>query len=206
MIWNPDIESDLYESAVVSYIAKKFGSMYGQFLSNPDDVEEVACAVERFLSRHSNSYFTRENDLVMLTSRALLSIGEKSASRRLFLQETGMIKLSKWDAAEGEAVWMLDIRQMIDRNKSFLEILFFRSLHIILEFIADVWDESNGRGILGLRHIRDAAFALKSNNIKKKKKSQAFVREVKALCARKLEVISNKRGWRYSPEVMILDV
>ena len=116
MIWNPDIKSYLCESAVASRITKKFDSMYGQFLSNPDDLKEVACAVECFLSRNRNSYVTRTSELVMLTSRALSSIGEKSASRWFFLQGTGLIKFTQWNATGDEAVWMLDVREMTDSH------------------------------------------------------------------------------------------
>ena len=206
MIWDPTITTSGQNSVIASYIMDELGEVCGRDLVvNPANIEEMACAIESFLKNNGNPTAVDSKYLVMLASRALSSIGEKQAAQRLLLFGTGLIKPAEWEITNGESMWVLDLKQITVKNDVFLELIFLNSLHIILESIADVWDESDGRGTLGLRNICCVASSLLGASGKTKKMS-SLAGEIKRLCDRKLEQIGDERGWSEFPQVMNLDM
>ena len=206
MIWDPTITSGGQNSVIASYIMDELGEVCGRDLVvNPSNVEELAGAIESFLKNNGSSAAVDSKYLVMLASRALSSIGEKRAAQRLLLFGTGLIRPAEWEITNGESMWVLDLKQITVKNDVFLELVFLNSLHIILESIADIWDESDGHGVLGLRNICCVASSLLGAQGKTKKIS-SLAGEIKRLCDRKLEQIGDERGWSEFPHVMNLDM
>jgi hypothetical protein len=178
----------------------------GDLLSLDDDqATELAEAVAAYMEEsNAAGAFVDSGYLVMLASRALSSIGEKKAAHRLLVFGSGLVRPSEWEFSGGEDVWMLDLRQMTVRQSATLEIVFFNSLNLVLGAIADVWEVSDGAGVLGLRHVCDTASHLLGGG--SKQRVGALVSEIKQSCRAKLRHICEERGWQYVPSVMNLDI
>ena len=206
MIWNTDSKTEHPdESSVLSHIAAQVDAYAGTgWLSKTETVEELSKAIEHFLQENGGGTAVDSRYLVMLAARALSSIGEGSAARRLLLYGTGLVVPSEWDVTGDEAVWVLDLRQITVRDDAPLELVFFGSLNIILETIAEVWDSTQGRGTLGLRHVCGAVGALMGGS-GSKKRSAELTDEIRSLCRRKLDQVGRERGWEETPQVMDLD-
>jgi hypothetical protein len=116
-----------------------------------------------------------------------------------------MVRPSEWEVSGQEAVWLLDLKQMTVRADEALELLFFHGLSAVIEVMADVWDETDGEGILGLRHVFDSAVALLGAPARKAA-VHSLAGEIKSVCAARLDQIGSRRGWQYRPEVMNLDI
>lgn len=206
MIWDPNTTSEPDDSAIVSYITAGITMVCGENV--PVDsctIKELARAVESFLQQECDCSFADSKYLVMLASHALSSIGERHVARRLLVFGTGLVRPAQWEVTGEEAIWVLDLKQMTVRDDGFLELVFFNSLNIILESIADVWDESSGQGVLGLRHVYSTSLALLGCS-RKKREAMALAEEIKTLCSGKLGEIRDERGWKDSPLVMNLDI
>lgn len=206
MIWDPDSTPETRRSVISSYIMGELGSVCGKdFVINRSNIDELAVAIESFLRHAGNPESLDSRYLVMLASQALSSIGEKNAARRLLLFGTGLVRASEWEVTSGTSMWVLDLKQITVRSDVFLELIFLNSLHIVLDSIADIRDESDGHGVLGLRHVCCAATALLGQPGKSRKVS-ALARDIQMLCHRKLEEIGDERGWSELPQVMNLDM
>ena len=85
MIWNPDSKpEDSGESSVVSHITAQIDAYGGAgWLAKTEAVEELAKAIEHFLQENGGGPAVDSRYLVMLAARALSSIGEGNAARRL---------------------------------------------------------------------------------------------------------------------------
>ena len=104
-----------------------------------------------------------------------------------------------------EAIWAIDLKQMTIRDDSLIELVFFSSLNIVIEYMAGVWDETAGRGVLGLRHVCCTAEAL-LGGARNKPEIEKLAREIRAACVQRLEQLRDARGWKDAPFVMNLDV
>jgi len=204
MIWDPANKSG--ESTVVSHIAAEIDASGGaEWLAKGGNIQELAKAIDHYLQEHGQGQAVESRYLVMLAARALSSVGEGKAARRLLLYGTGLVMPSEWDVTRGEAMWVLDLRQIAVRGDAPLELVFFGSLNIIMESIAEVWDGTEGEGTLGLRHVCAAVQAL-IGGPGNKKNAAALAEEIRTVCRQKLEQIGRGRGWKQTPQVMDLDV
>lgn len=205
MIWDPSRQVGSGESGVLSHIRAQLGAAFGgEFGLGPHTLEELSRAVECFLDVEDQRPAVESRYLVMLASRALSSIGEGEAARRLLLLGTGLLRPAEWEITGGKTMWVLDLRQMSIRGDAALELVFFGCLRIVLDSIADVWDPSRGCGILGLRHICSVAGQLLGNR-PRGRRSGEMSREIIEACRSNLRRIRNQRNWSEIPEILDLD-
>ena len=205
MIWDPNATCANCDPEVVSYITAEVLALCGEELQgDAQKVEELARAVNDYLGQDPNRSCVSSRHLLLLASRALSSIGEKKAACKLFIFGSGMAGPSEWQINSGQCMLMLDLKQMTLRDDDTLELTFFSALHVALDSVGEFWDESNGRGILGLRHICGTARALLGHD--DPKKSAELAEEIKASCRAKLEQIRDERGWGAYPLIMNLDI
>jgi hypothetical protein len=169
------------------------------------ELHEVAKAVECFVEQAGESVANDKEYLIMLTSKALSSVGKPVAAKRLFLLGTGLVTMSEWEVSGDQTTWTLDLKQVLVKDEPQLELVFFRALRTILEAMADVWDEPSGNGVLGLRHVCSVAGGVLGSPAKKRS-VERLAAEIKASCEDTLESIREKRGWRYVPSVMNVDL
>ena len=143
--------------------------------------------------------------LVMLASRALSSLGKGCAARRLVVFGTGLVKPAEWEISGGNAMWILDLKQITFALDDRLEMTLFASLRAVLEAIADGWDDSSGRGTLGLRHVIGAAAQLLGAREASGQVAD-LATEIRQRCRSILEQLGAERGWQETPEIVDLDI
>ena len=203
MIWNPASEVSARASAVVSQITSEVDAVCGDLMAGACGVDEIARAVELYLEEYGEGAVDRSH-LVMLASHALSTLGEGEVAHRLLLFGTGFVCPSEWEVSGGDAMWIVDLKQITVRQDAALELIFFNCLNIVLDAVAEVWDRTRGKGVLGLRHVSAAASALL--NTDNKRDLAGFAREVKEACSNRLEQLRGERDWSSAPVVMDLDV
>lgn len=204
MIYDPNGENDT-ASSVVGHIIAEIADVYAEGgLLEPFDSTELARAVELFLMEENYVSCVTSENLVMLASKALRSIGEVIPARRLLLFGTGMVRPSEWVVSGAKNIWVLDLKGMMLRDDSSLELIFFECLRAVIESLADVWDDSKGEGILGLKHICGAASDL-LGEANDRRKVVLLADEIKGACSNLLTKIGNRRGWITHPVIMDLD-
>jgi len=206
LIWIPNSDENAQGTSIVNHIESVITENCGDALRLDDgQAADLAAAVASFMEiNHNSGSFVDSGYLVMLASRALSSIGEQQAAHRLLVFGSGLVHPSEWEVTGGRDVWTLDLHQMTVKESETLEIVFFNSLNIVLASIADVWTESDGNGVLGLRHVCDTASALLGGGTRKS--VAALAEEIKLTCAAKLEQIRNERMWSNVPSIMNLDI
>ena len=205
MIWDRG-ESDRQEnSAIVSHIVSEIGAVCAERIAvGAINAVDIAHAVETFLQREGGADFVDSKYLTMLASNALSAIGENGAAQRLFLFGTGLVAPSEWDVIAGEEMWVVDLKHMAVRDDAAIELLLFRSLNVVIESVADVWDSVSGTGILGLKHVCATASVL-LGGVHNKTRLETLTNEIVTASVRKLEQVAAARSWRSVPRVMNLD-
>jgi hypothetical protein len=193
------------ESPLKKHIAGQMSGACDGHLAESGHLDDLAGAVADFVESSSKDGTVESNYLVMLASKALSSIGEQGAAHRLFLMGAGLMRPSSWEVAGGDAMWVLDLKEMTVCPDVPLEIVFFNSLSAILEMIAEVWDPTSGSGAIGLRNVSSAAAALLGHE-GRKDEVEAVADEIKDMCAAKLEQIRAERNWAGIPAVLDLDL
>ncbi|MBT3194412.1 MAG: hypothetical protein HN341_17845 [Verrucomicrobia bacterium] len=206
MIWIPNIDEQKRGTSVLSHIEGVIAENCGDVLElDEGQASELASAVAMFLEQYQDSgSYVDSGYLVMLASRALSSLGERKAAHRLLVFGSGLVRPSEWEVTGGADVWTLDLRQMTVRDDAALELVFFSSINIVLAAIADVWDGTEGRGVLGLQHVCATATALLGGG--KAGAISALSTEIQKACEAKLAQLYAERGWKHIPAVMNLDL
>jgi hypothetical protein len=206
MIWDPETRFCPEPSPAFSRIAGEIAAVCGPDVDiDSGNIQELARAVEVFMRQENENVCSDSEYIVMLACRALSSIGEGPAARRLLVFGTGLVEPSEWEVTGEEAIWAIDLKQMTIRDDSLIELVFFSSLNIVIEYMAGVWDETAGRGVLGLRHVCCTAEAL-LGGARNKPEIEKLAREIRAACVQRLEQLRDARGWKDAPFVMNLDV
>ncbi|OGV66668.1 MAG: hypothetical protein A2283_08385 [Lentisphaerae bacterium RIFOXYA12_FULL_48_11] len=206
MIWNPKHRFKSEKSPLVSHITSEIEEVCGDDLEiDKSKIEELAKAVESFLETEHDKGVADSKYIVMLASRALSSIGEGAAGRRLLVFGTGLVKPSEWEVTGEDSLLVLDLREMMVRENAPLELIFFSTLGMVLESIADAWDKAEGRGVLGLKNVFSTglAFLGSSSDVRR---IEMLGEEIKTACEQKLERICAERKWSQVPRVMNLDI
>ncbi len=166
-------------------------------------IRELSASVAAYARQSAEAgMYVDSGYLVMLASRALQSIGSERAAHRMLVFGTGLVRPSEWEIRGGGSVWTLDLGRMLLRQESAIELVFFSSLNIVLDSVAEVWDATDGRGTLGLRHLGRVAAALQAP---RKRRQAGFVDEIMAACRAKLRQIGDRRTWRHVPELLLIE-
>lgn len=204
MIWAPEQTLEEGTTDVVDGLLDELHTLCGDVLpADGDKLEDIACAIEDAI-RDRDGVEALDSDAVLsLAARALSSIGEDDAARRLFLFGSGMVRPSDWNITGDQTLWVLDLALVASRPDPLLELCLFGTLDRILESISDVWDETDGRGVLGLAHM---TAALGGRYGLPRAMGSVTVGEILAACATKLRGIGREKGWREVPEVLSLDI
>ncbi len=205
MIWNPCDQNASSCSPIVSHIAGEVDALCKkEFCADFENVEEVAKAIECFLKENRETLFVDSKYLMLLASQAMSSLGQGMSARRLLIFGSGLVAPAEWQVTGGNAMWVLDLKRMIVGRDVSLELLLFNSLNVILDAISDVWDETKGRGSLGLKHVCCVASALLAKP-EDNKDSRMLAAEINARCKNKLKQIAMERNWADFPSIINLD-
>jgi hypothetical protein len=205
MIWDPESKPEVEESAVAAFVTDQIAEWCGSDCrEHSENVAELARAIDCFLKQRPSGEWTGSRQILGMASRALASLGENKAARKLFIYGTGMATPSEWMVSYGDSVLVLNLRQVTLCDDSRLELAFFASLNAALESVSDFWDETDGRGFLGLRRVLSTARSLLGcvgHN-----KVRMLAEEIKDACRARLECVADERDWEHVPFVVNLDL
>jgi hypothetical protein len=212
MIWSdPDSARDSRE-VLCRHLVTEIVAAYGDF--TPEHAREVAEAVAAYCAERKGDLSLSSEYIMFLISRALRVVGEEqsapafSAGRNSPAVEAAaqfrnvppalwsafsarLIRPSRWLVDNDREIWVLDLSRFRFDADLCLELAFHQAIYAILRAVAEIWDDSSGAGILGLRHVRSCGRSL---------------REVRSLCLDVFEKIRTRRGWVSVPRVLSLDV
>ena len=204
MIWNPEPETGTSQNQIATRIVEEAGAVYGNGNAAGDLLLwEAANGVAAYVDETARCGSTEPRELLRLTSQALDACGENFMARRLLVLGTGLVRPAIWSVTGDTTVWVLDLTPLTRRGRDRLELVFFRSLNVVLETIADLWDASRGNGVLGLNHVSASAAAL-LGGLAGKRQTVQLAGELCYSCADKLDRLRAQRGWLTAPIVMNL--
>ncbi len=204
MIWVSE-ESSLRPSfsTRVSHLSEFIRSACGQaVLGTRENVDDLAVAVDLWL-RHQDVHWVETPHLVGLVASALSAVGEAQTARRLFVFGSGLVQSAAWEVAPQGATWTLDLRPFTRHAGVLLELSFFPALKIVLQSLGELWDETGGRGTLGLKYVCGAAYALLGE--KAPDAIRGLADEIVASCRAALAEMGRQRQWHEVPRVLNLD-
>ena len=194
------------ESAVEARVAHQYRACGAERTGlTPDAVREVARAVEYFVAVDHGAESVDSDSLTRLASQALADLGEEGAARRFIVYGSGLVRPSEWEIRRGREMWVLDLRQLTVESGAALEMVLFAVLAAVLRSIAELWDGSRGRGVLGLRNLQGASQRLVGGSGRRDRRTRQMTQELADWCLHVLETLRGERGWRVLPEVINLD-
>ncbi|NQU40712.1 MAG: hypothetical protein HQ523_12220 [Lentisphaerae bacterium] len=205
MIW---VQEELQgeESGVFDHLVLQIESMCAmERETDIADASEVARAVECFIEHDCSETRLDARALVLMTSRGLESVGRAGVARRFLLHGTGLVKPSEWEVSRGDTMWVVDLKQLTVLDGAPLELIFFTGLGIIIETLSDIWDSTQGRGVLGLRNVCSTAEMLLGYG-GKLAEIVSLSGEIQRHCHDRLDRLCRDRGWQERPEIMNLDL
>jgi len=212
MIWSEKATDADSREAFCRHLVSEIAAAYGD--AAPAHIDEVAKAVAAYCARHRGEFSASSEYVAFLVSRALSAVGEHHAARAFSGErpspavETAarfrdvppalwnvfasrLIRPSRWLVDGGKVIWVLDLsRFRVDADFG-LELAFHQAIRSILQAVSEIWDQTSGSGILGLRGTVKCG------------RSPA---EVQTLCRELLKRIGEERKWQSAPRVVSLDV
>lgn len=212
MIWSEQVIADDSREALCRHLVSEIAVAYGD--SVPEHVAEVAQAVAAYCTQHRGEFAVSSEYIAFLVSRALRAVGHEPAvdpfdgGRATPALATAaqfrdvppalwsvfasrLVRPSRWLVDKGRVIWVLDLSRFRSDADLCLELAFHQAIRSILTAVAEIWDQTVGSGILGLRGVSACGRP---------------VAEVQALCRDLLERIGAERGWVFGPQVLNLDV
>jgi len=202
VIWIP--ETVRSESSLAAYIKDylvRSGLMEGNITA--DCVEALSQALSVYLESTSDraGFFVEDGNLLVLASRALRSVGERSAATRMLMLGSGFARPVSWSLAANGEGWTLDVARIAQQEHGGLEIIFFRCLHAALEALAETWGKDGHAAVLVLQGAEQAGAAVLGQPVSSRP-VQAFVAEVEAACREKLDQLARQYGWQTPPRLL----
>lgn len=204
MIWDPAHSQEKRAARAVMDAAYAAGGASGDgILLDGARMSELAEAVQCFLETDGSGETMDAEHAVLLAAHALATTGEAHAGRKLLVLGSGLVEPSEWDVTGGEAVWAVDLQRMTMRSDAVLELVFYGALRLVVEAMADLWDATAGRGVLGLRNVCRTACGMLQGG-RSPADLNAVTGEIKALCQDVLRRQAGQRGWDNVPRVLAL--
>ncbi len=207
MIWIPKNRDEDRRSALIAHLAGSIAeSSIEGLCSDPEQATELAAAIATFLEQQTGSeQGVDAGYLILLAMQAMTSVGDADAARRLMVFGSGLVRPAEWEVTGGGDVWTLDLRRMMLSDDVPMELLFFNTLGMIIDAVAEVWDATGGEGVLGLRHVYDSAVALLGES-HSPQGLRSIAQEIQDTCRLRLDRAHRERGWQSVPAVMNLDI
>ncbi len=240
MIWTHPAPSD-EAGALTAFLAGELDLAEPPAVGDGNARREVADAIAAFIRQDEEDAGADPGRagwpsayLLMLLGRALWSLGDEPAARRLLdirgracalpavcieavcapdssmvswrlLLAARAVRDSGWTRAVTGAAWVLDLERLFRQAGVGLETAALTVLDAVLSRVAGVWDRSGGRGFLGLRRVEAAAAAVLGCPLGAPP-AAVLVADVRAACQQRLEGLRRARSWTRVPEVVLLEL
>jgi len=253
MIWNdshsiaPNPELD----KLTTHIATEIQSAVGDYPENTEMPEgnEIARSVAEFIinsedfpltlrneserTRHSDGILIPSDYLLIMTCRALWSVGCEQSARDLLRTKARELNISAsyTNAIFGKGLfpclamhsalvralkpssslwsingpcWILNLRTIFSFLNAGVELTVWRVMHVLIKEIAVLWDISGGKGTMGLKNT-NYLFVNILGFPRKSNQGRKFAMELIRYCEQDLKMAANERNWRFTPMVMDID-
>lgn len=193
----------------------------------------AAEAVAAFL-RHEGRTTVASEYLLMLTARALWAVGDEYAARRLvdsvgrtldfsrhyadaactagvtldewaFFFTSRAVRPAKFPSLGGDTLWVLDMAKLVSSPAPGLEMGVLRAIQAALARLADIWEDTDGNGLLGLSRLHQASGLILAAP-PTARKSRRLAKELTKYCWSCLEVLRMRHGWTRQPGLVCLDL
>lgn len=165
---------------------------------------EIARGVDCFLKRADGDGLPAGRDMWRLAAMAFRSAGDTGRARRLLAITSGIMRRTSFLTAAGKPVWVLDLMKSSILSEERLELFLMGAVAVVLDSTAGAWDESGGRGMLGLRNVVPACREVRGRSASAREIS-ALAAEIRRFCAVKLSRMAEERSWEETPSVVDLD-
>ena len=248
MIWNPPAADEHAEQALAAYIADEIEPAGDDCPATATAYRrELAEAIAAFIRRAHPAFAASSLDgaisrngglpaeyLLLLIGRALWSVGEELAARRLLeiqghalnlpatfveavwapdismmhwhiLLSTRAVRMSSPMGSLNGTLWVLDLERMVLPASTSLELLALNVVRTVVDRVAVLWDYCQGRGLLGLRHANTVAAGMLGCP-RHSAKSMALAADIREQVLQRLQTLKTARGWDEAPQVIMLDL
>ncbi|MBU1692618.1 MAG: hypothetical protein KKC51_01510 [Verrucomicrobia bacterium] len=210
MIWTGVNGHAPSADALASYLREEMR----RALSSEDDLTaEVARGVAAFWREQFDGTMVPGDYVTRMIAWALQGVGEAEAARRMAgssdrLRPARPPALALWRRlvarvyrpsawAGDDCVWVLDLARLTGFQPDVLELVMFPVLRHLLNEMAELWDESRGRGTLGLRGLPPEGLGAKAR--------KGWRTEVVRFGEAVLDRLGHARRWKFSPHLVLLD-
>ncbi len=229
MIWNSTTLQE-YQESLADHLLAEISRVCGPAAPPLEQAEELARGVAAYCAIQGPDRTLPASYISMLLARALRGIGAEAAAACFAVADanrdgaaragaagiwtgeitpdwwnvfaSGLVRPARWLSADGEAMWVLDFARLAKDGNDSLELALCRGVRIILEQLAEAWDETGGDGVLGLTGLRPVADA--SDAVRRAARRRA--RELSLYCDSVLEHMAPARAWKDRPRVLVLDL
>jgi hypothetical protein len=220
MIWRADTTGGCCPDAVREHLRGQLMDQVGGRLSNPTLLDDVAAALAATWRNDLQGIALPPDSLLLMAARTLWRVGEPDAaraltdgvagevdaSRRLLeLVEAGgptlsaciglgsrVLRPARMAAAGGGPCWTLDLAGLTTPSGELAELGVPVRVRRILTRTAEIWDRTDGGGVLGIARPPPRAASHLARLIR---------REIPDLCRLVLERLQADRGWIRCPSV-----
>ena len=229
MIWHSGELLQKDQDALCDYLADQIVSASSSF--SPIQAREIARGVTAYCAGFMTEQGVSSDYMALLLSRALWCLGEKELARLIVnrqrldstradlfladpdkaavsmdawsLMDSRLVRPSQWTVENQSAVWVLDFTRIRMAPQDFVELVFLQGLRILLERTAEIWDVTDGRGVLGLKGLRAWLSERKKTGARS---SRAAMKEIADFCRDVMGKNREKRAWAACPRVIHLDI
>jgi hypothetical protein len=203
MIWQHHEQHGSRQSEIASHILETIPALCGNaaLAANPRLVA-VAEGVAAYLAESPDGRPIPDvNGTVELMCRALDANGETGLARRIVVCGSTLVHPATWLTANGQTIWIMDLALLRDRDSGCLEMALFERIRVTLDTFADVWDQTGGHGVLGLKHLPGAAKAILGTGAVESA-VRRFCSELQTYCGDRLRHLSRVRQWQSTPVIV----
>lgn len=202
-------------------LARKIAQCLGTAAVDAVPTASVALAVAAYCKDAPLPTDDSAETIALLTARALASVGEHEAARRVLAAEPpleplvgnldphrcspmtfsligrGVLRAVRWPVLGPGFVVVVDLRKIRRDASCLLEIAYAQTMHRLVDACLDLWEATAGEGVLALRglSVHEAVAA----------RAGALRSELAAWARERLAQQADARGWRRRPRVIELD-
>lgn len=143
--------------------------------------------------------------IIQYSAKALSDIGSETMARRVLVFGSGLVDRCFWQISAGHRMWMLDVGLLFSRTEPLLELTVVMALALVMDSISEVWDESRGRGVLGIRALEELAGRICADGGRRgQRRRERLADDLLYFIKMRLEAEASSRDWQRAPDVVIL--
>lgn len=164
----------------------------------------VAEGVAQYVVREDAGAAVDEGRLLLLTARALRSVGGTDLARRMVVCGTGLVRSGRLEVAGAGNAWLVSLAVLRVPGDGDTELAAHAAMRQLVTAVAELWACSHGEGVLGLAGLD--AFARRILGRDPAPGAVARLsRELLQRCGDELERAARARDWAHVPRVVITD-